>query len=145
RAGRAHICRSNVSVGVTREGCFAEYLVIPATNAYAVPDTISDNVAAILNPFGNSVHTALSFDMTGEDVLITGAGPVGAMAAAVARHVGARYVVVTDVNEYRLQLAKKMGATLAINPSKNSLDEVMKQLGMKEGFDVGLEMSGNAT
>lgn len=144
RAGRAHICRVNISVGVTRQGCFAEYLAIPAVNAYPVSDAISDNVAAILNPFGNSTHTALSFDLVGEDVLITGAGPVGIMAAAIARHVGARYVVVTDINEYRLKLAKQMGATLAINPLNVSLDDVMKQLNMKEGFDVGLEMSGNA-
>ena len=143
RAGRAHICYKNISVGVTREGCFAEYLAIPATNAYPVPDAISDNVASILNPFGNSTHTALSFDLVGEDILITGAGPVGVMAAAIARHAGARYVVITDVNEYRLKLAEKMGATLAINASKISLDQVMKQLDMKEGFDVGLEMSGN--
>jgi threonine 3-dehydrogenase len=144
RAGRAHICRANISVGVTRQGCFAEYLAIPASNAYPVPDTISDNVASILNPFGNSTHTALSFDVVGEDVLITGAGPVGVMAAAIARHAGARHVVITDVNEYRLDLAKKMGATLAINSSSISLTDVMKQLDMKEGFDVGLEMSGNS-
>jgi len=144
RAGRAHICRANISVGVTRQGCFSEYLAIPAPNAYPVPKDISDNVASILNPFGNSVHTALSFDLVGEDVLITGAGPVGVMAAAVAKHVGARHVVVTDVNEYRLKLAEKLGATLAINPLKTSLSDVMKQLNMKEGFDVGLEMSGNA-
>lgn len=144
RRGMAHICRSNISIGVTRDGCFAEYLSIPATNAYPVPDNISDNIAAILNPFGNSVHTALSYDLVGEDVLITGAGPVGVLAAAVAKHVGARFVVVTDVNEYRLDLARKMGATLAVNPKDTSLREVMQTLDMKEGFDVGLEMSGNA-
>jgi len=144
RAGRAHICRSNISVGVTREGCLADYLCIPAVNAYPIPDTISDNIAAILNPFGNSTHTALTFDLVGEDVLITGAGPVGIMAVPVAKHAGARYVVVTDVNDYRLALAKKMGATLAVNPQNTSLKEVMQQLGMKEGFDVGLEMSGHA-
>jgi threonine 3-dehydrogenase len=143
RAGRSHLCRFNVSVGVTRNGCFAEYLVIPSTNAYPLPATVSDNEAAILDPFGNATHTALSFDLVGEDVLITGAGPVGAMAAAVAKHAGARHVVITDVNDYRLNLAKKMGATLAVNPQKTSLDQVMKDLGMKEGFDVGLEMSGN--
>ncbi len=143
RAGRAHICRKNISVGVTRDGCFAEYLCIPATNAYPIPDSISDKLAAILNPFGNSTHTATSFDLIGEDVLITGAGPVGLMAASIAKHVGARFVVITDVNDYRLSLAKKMGATLAINPTKTSLKEVMNQLQMKEGFDVGLEMSGN--
>lgn len=144
RAARAHVCRENISVGVTRQGCFAEYLAIPATNAYPVSDAISDNVAAILNPFGNSTHTALSFDLVGEDVLITGAGPVGVMAAAIARHAGARHVVITDVNEYRLKLAEKMGATVAVNTSKTSLDQIIKQLDMKEGFDVGLEMSGNA-
>lgn len=144
RAGRAHICRANISVGVTRQGCFAEYLAIPAANAYPVPDNISDNIASILNPFGNSTHTALSFDLVGEDVLITGAGPVGAMAAAIAKHAGARHVVITDVNEYRLKLAEKMGATFAVNPSRISLDQVIKQLDMKEGFDVGLEMSANA-
>ncbi|RDI42686.1 L-threonine 3-dehydrogenase [Aquicella lusitana] len=144
RAGRSHLCRRNVSVGVTRNGCFAEYLSIPATNAYPIPPSIPDSQAAILDPFGNATHSALSFDLVGEDVLITGAGPVGIMAAAIARHVGARHVVITDVNAYRLELAKKMGATLAVNPAKTSLREVMDQLNMKEGFDVGLEMSGNA-
>lgn len=144
RAGRAHLCRVNISIGVTCDGCFAEYLSLPAANAYPIPDDVSDDLAAILNPFGNSVHTALAFDLVGEDVLITGAGPVGAMAAAVAKHAGARHVVVTDVNPYRLKLAEKLGATLAIDPTKTSLKDVMKQLGMKEGFDVGLEMSGNA-
>lgn len=144
RAGRSHLCRSNISVGVTRDGCFAEYLVIPAVNAYPIPDIIPDSIAAILDPLGNAAHTALSFDLVGEDVLITGAGPVGLMAAAIARHVGARHVVITDVNEYRLNLAIRMGATLAVNTKEMTLDEVMKKLGMKEGFDVGLEMSGNA-
>lgn len=143
RRGKAHICRVNISVGVTRDGCFAEYLVIPATNAYPIPDNISDNDATILNPFGNSVHTALSYDLVGEDVLITGAGPVGILAAAVAKHVGARHIVITDVNEYRLKLAEKLGATLAVNPKNTSLKDVMKKLDMKEGFDVGLEMSGH--
>jgi threonine 3-dehydrogenase len=145
RAGRSHLCRRNISVGVTRDGAFAEYLVIPATNAYPIPETISDNQAAILDPFGNATHTTLSFDLVGEDVLITGAGPVGIMAAAVARHVGARHVVITDVNEYRLKLAEKMGVTLAVNAAKTTLKDVMKKLDMKEGFDVGLEMSGNTT
>jgi len=144
RAGRSHICRKNVSVGVTRNGCFAEYLAIPATNAYPIPASIPDNQASILDPFGNAAHTALSFDLVGEDVLITGAGPVGVMAAAIARHAGARHIVITDVNEYRLQLAEKMGATLAVNATKMSLSDVMSQLDMKEGFDVGLEMSGNS-
>lgn len=145
RSGKSHICRFDVSLGVTRQGAFAEYVAIPASNAYRIPDSIPDNQAAILDPFGNATHTTLSFNLVGEDVLITGAGPVGVMAAAVAKHVGARYVVITDVNEYRLELARKMGATLAINPAKVSLKEVMSQLGMREGFDVGLEMSGNPT
>jgi threonine 3-dehydrogenase len=144
RAGRRHLCRKTESVGVTRNGCFGEYLVIPGINAYPLPDSVPDNIASILDPFGNATHTALSFDLVGEDVLITGAGPVGMMAVAVAKHVGARYVVITDVNEYRLSLAKKMGATLAINPQKTSLTDAMHELGMKEGFDVGLEMSGNS-
>lgn len=145
RAGRSHLCRKNVSVGVTRDGAFAEYLCIPATNAYPIPDDIPSNQAAIMDPFGNATHTTLSYDLVGEDVLITGAGPVGIMAAAIAKHVGARHVVITDVNEYRLKLAEKIGVTMAVNPAKKSLSEVMKELGMREGFDVGLEMSGNAT
>jgi threonine 3-dehydrogenase len=145
RAGRSHLCRSNISVGVTRDGCFAEYLVIPAVNAYPIPDAVSDSEAAILDPLGNAAHTALSFDLVGEDILITGAGPVGIMAAAIARHVGARHIVITDVNDYRLNLAEKMGATIAVNIAETSLDEVMKKLNMKEGFDVGMEMSGNAS
>jgi threonine 3-dehydrogenase len=145
RAGRRHLCRNTVGVGVNRPGAFAEYLVIPAVNAFKLPDSITDDIAAILDPFGNAVHTALAFNMVGEDVLITGAGPIGIMAVAVARFVGARYVVITDVNDYRLELARKMGATRAINVSRESLDDTMKALGMQEGFDVGLEMSGNAT
>lgn len=143
RAGRSHLCRKNVSVGVSRDGCFAEYLVIPATNAYPIPESIPDRIAAILDPFGNATHTALSYDLVGEDVLITGAGPVGLMAAAIARHIGARYVVITDVNSYRLKLAEKMGVTLAVDSSKTTLAEIMQRLHMTEGFDVGLEMSGN--
>ncbi len=143
RAGRSHLCRQNVSVGVTRDGCFAEYLVIPAVNAYPIPDVVSESEGAILDPLGNATHTALSFPMVGEDVLITGAGPVGLMGAAIARHIGARHVVITDVNEYRLKLAERMGVTIAVNSEKMSLDEVMKKLKMKEGFDIGLEMSGN--
>jgi threonine 3-dehydrogenase len=142
RGGRTHLCRNTVGVGVNRAGAFAEYLVIPAYNAFKLPDEISDDLAAIFDPFGNAVHTALSFDLVGEDVLITGAGPIGIMAAAVAKHVGARHVVITDVNEYRLSLAKKMGATRAVDVSKEKLSDVMTQLGMSEGFDVGLEMSG---
>jgi threonine 3-dehydrogenase len=129
-------------VGVNRPGCFAEYLVIPAFNAFKIPDNISDDLASIFDPFGNAVHTALSFDLVGEDVLVSGAGPIGIMAAAVAKHVGARNVVITDVNEYRLSLARKMGVTRAVDVSKESLADVMEELGMTEGFDVGLEMSG---
>lgn len=143
RAGRRHVCRKNESVGVTRAGCFAEYLVIPAVNAYPIPASVPDSQAAILDPFGNAAHTALSFDLVGEDVLITGAGPVGIMAVAIARHVGARHIVITDINEYRLELAKKMGATIALNVKDATVKEAMDQLDMREGFDVGLEMSGN--
>jgi threonine 3-dehydrogenase len=142
RAGRRHLCRNTLGVGVNRPGSFAEYLVIPADNAFKLPDDISDDMAAIFDPFGNAVHTALSFDLVGEDVLITGAGPIGIMAAAICRHVGARHVVITDVNHYRLDLATKMGATRAVDVSKENLRDVMAELGMKEGFDVGLEMSG---
>jgi len=142
RGGRTHLCRNSVGVGVDRTGAFAEYLVIPAFNAFKLPDEISDDLAAIFDPFGNAVHTALSFDLVGEDVLITGAGPIGIMAAAVAKHVGARHVVITDINEYRLELATKMGASRAVNVSKEKLSDVMSELGMTEGFDVGLEMSG---
>jgi threonine 3-dehydrogenase len=143
RAGRRHVCRKNESVGVTRSGCFAEYIAIPAVNAYPIPESIPDAQAAILDPFGNATHTALSFDLVGEDVLITGAGPVGMMAVAVARHAGARHIVITDVNEYRLGLAKQLGASLALDVRKNTLKEAMNMLNMTEGFDVGLEMSGN--
>ncbi|MBC3765907.1 L-threonine 3-dehydrogenase [Neptunicella marina] len=142
RAGRRHLCRNTVGVGVNRPGAFAEYLVIPAFNAFKIPHNISDDLAAIFDPFGNAVHTALSFDLVGEDVLITGAGPIGIMAAAVARHVGARHVVITDINPYRLELARKMGATRAVDVSKENLKDTMNELGMTEGFDIGLEMSG---
>ena len=142
RAGRRHLCRNTEGVGVNRQGAFAEYLVIPAFNAFKIPDNISDELAAIFDPFGNAVHTALSFDLVGEDVLITGAGPIGIMAAAVAKHVGARHVVITDINPYRLALAQKMGATRAVDVSQTCLQDVMNELGMTEGFDVGLEMSG---
>jgi len=143
RAGRRHLCRNTVGVGVDRQGCFAEYLCIPASNAFKLTDAITDDIASILDPFGNATHTALAFNMVGEDVLITGAGPIGIMAVAIARFVGARHVVITDVNDYRLELARKMGATRAVNVSRESLDGVMKDLGMQEGWDVGLEMSGN--
>lgn len=142
RAGRRHLCRNTVGVGVNRPGAFGEYLVIPAENAYKIPDDISDEVASILDPLGNAAHTALSFDLVGEDVLITGAGPIGIMAAAIARHAGARHVVITDINDYRLELAKQMGATRTVNVSQEKLEDVMKEIGMKEGFDVGMEMSG---
>jgi threonine 3-dehydrogenase len=145
RAGRRHLCRNTTGVGVNRQGAFAEYLVIPAFNAFKIPDNIPSDLAAIFDPFGNAVHTALSFDLVGEDVLITGAGPIGIMAAAVARHVGARNVVITDINTYRLDLAVKMGATRAVNVSTTELQDVMNELGMTEGFDVGLEMSGVPT
>jgi threonine 3-dehydrogenase len=143
RAGRRHLCANTVGVGVNRPGCFAEYIAIPAVNAYPLPAHVSDDVAAFLDPLGNATHTALSFDLVGEDVLITGAGPIGIMAVAVAKHAGARHVVITDVNDYRLELARKMGATRAVNVQKEQLADVVRSLGMKEGFDVGLEMSGN--
>ncbi|WP_237444376.1 L-threonine 3-dehydrogenase [Sinobacterium norvegicum] len=143
RAGRRHLCNNTVGVGVNREGAFAEYLVIPAANAFPIPDDISDDLAAIFDPYGNAVHTALSFDMTGEDVLITGAGPIGIMAVAICKHIGARHVIITDVNEYRLDLARQMGATRAINVAEENLSDAMQDIGMVEGFDVGLEMSGN--
>ncbi len=143
RAGRRHLCIDPSSVGVNRPGAFAEYLSVPAFNVFKVPDAISDDMAAILDPFGNATHTALSFDLVGEDVLITGAGPIGIMAVAIARFAGARHVVITDVNEYRLELARKMGASVALNVTKGSIDDTMQELGMEEGFDVGMEMSGN--
>ncbi len=142
RAGRRHLCRNTQGVGVNRAGAFAEKLVIPAFNAFKLPNDVSDDIAAIFDPFGNAVHTALSFDLVGEDVLITGAGPIGSMAAAVAKHAGARHVVVSDVNDYRLEIAKKMGATLTVNVAQSSIAAAMKVLNMNEGFDVGLEMSG---
>ncbi|HLD84588.1 MAG TPA: L-threonine 3-dehydrogenase [Coxiellaceae bacterium] len=144
RAGNRHLCRKTRGVGYHVTGCFAEYFVLCADNVYKLPDNISDNMGAILDPYGNTVHTALTFDLVGEDVLITGAGPVGLMAIPVAKKVGARHVVITDVNSYRLTLAEKMGATMAVDTSKIDLKTVMKKLGMTEGFDVGLEMSGNA-
>ena len=144
RAGTQHLCRNTYGVGVNRQGCFAEYLAIPAVNAFKIADDISDNLASIFDPYGNAAHTALSFDLVGEDVLITGAGPIGCMAAAIAKKVGARHVVVTDINEYRLDLAKKLGATRVVNVTKEKIEDVMQELGMTEGFDVGLEMSGNS-
>jgi threonine 3-dehydrogenase len=142
RAGRRHLCRNTVGVGVNRPGCFAEYMALPASNFFKLSPAISDEVASILDPFGNATHTALSFDLVGEDVLITGAGPIGIMAVAIARHVGARHVVITDVNPYRLELARRMGASRALDVRSEKLEEAMRELGMEEGFDVGMEMSG---
>jgi len=144
RAGRRHLCPNTLGVGVQRQGAFADYLVLPAYNAFKIPDAIPDDVASILDPLGNAVHTALAFDLVGEDVLITGAGPIGLMAAAIARFVGARNVVITDVNEERLKMAPEMGVTRAVNVSDPAVDlkDVMRDLGMTEGFDVVMEMSG---
>jgi threonine 3-dehydrogenase len=142
-AGRRHLCKDTLGVGVNRPGAFAEYLSLPMTNVWVHDPSIPRDVQAIFDPFGNAVHTALSFDLLGEDVLITGAGPIGVMAVAVASHAGARHVVVSDVNPYRLELAQKMGATLAIDVRSQTIADAQKRLGMKEGFDVGLEMSGN--
>ena len=143
-AGRRHLCAQTQGVGVNRPGGFAEYISLPMTNIWRHDPKINQEVAAIFDPFGNAVHTALSFPVLGEDVLITGAGPIGIMAIPVVRHAGARHVVVTDMNPFRLDLAQKMGATVAANPTEISIEKVQKQLGMQEGFDVGLEMSGNA-
>jgi threonine 3-dehydrogenase len=142
-AGRRHLCRDTQGIGVNRPGAFAEFIAVPMTNVWHHRPDIDREVASIFDPFGNAVHTALSFDLLGEDVLITGAGPIGIMAVAIAKHAGARHVVITDLNDYRLDLAKKMGASLALNVRKGSLRDVQAQLGMKEGFDVGLEMSGS--
>ncbi len=142
-AGRRHLCKDTKGVGVNRPGAFAEYLALPMTNVWVHDPSIPRDIAAIFDPFGNAVHTALSFPVLGEDVLITGAGPIGIMAVAIAKHAAARYVVVTDVNPYRLELAKRMGATLAVDVRNQTIADAQKQLGMKEGFDVGLEMSGN--
>ena len=142
-AGRRHLCAQTLGVGVNRPGGFAEFIALPMTNIWRHDPKINQEVAAIFDPFGNAVHTALSFPVLGEDVLITGAGPIGIMAIPVVRHAGARHVVVTDLNPFRLELAMKMGATVAVNPIETSIADVQKQLGMLEGFDVGLEMSGN--
>ncbi|MDX1480745.1 MAG: L-threonine 3-dehydrogenase [Woeseiaceae bacterium] len=143
RAGRRHLCAHSEGIGVNRPGAFAEYIAVPAFNVFRLPDAIADDMAAILDPFGNATHTALSFDLVGEDVLITGAGPIGIMAVAIARFCGARHVVITDVNDYRLDLAKTMNATAALNVTRDSIADTMQALGMTEGFDVGMEMSGN--
>ncbi len=142
-AGRRHLCMNTSGVGVNRPGVFAEYLVIPVTNVWHCNPEISEDVLSCFDPLGNATHTALSFPILGEDVLITGAGPIGIMAAAIAKHAGARHVVITDINPYRLELAKKIGATRAVDVSKENLEDIQHELGMKEGFDVGLEMSGN--
>ncbi len=143
RAGNKHLCRKTQGIGIECTGAFAEYLVMPESNVFKVPDSISDEEAAIFDPLGNAIHTALSFNLIGEDVLVTGAGPIGIMGAAIAKQVGARHVVITDVNPYRLELAKKVGVTRAVNVAKEDLKQVMNELGMREGFDVGLEMSGS--
>ena len=142
-AGRRHLCKDTSGIGVNRPGAFAELIAVPMTNVWHHKPDIDRDVAAIFDPFGNAVHTALSFDLLGEDVLITGAGPIGAMAAAIAKHAGARFVVITDVNDYRLDLAKRLGADVTVNVSRENLRDVQQRLGMKEGFDVGLEMSGS--
>lgn len=142
-AGRRHLCADTKGVGVNRPGAFAEYLALPMTNVWVHAPDVDRDVASIFDPFGNAVHTALSFDLLGEDVLVTGAGPIGIMGAAIAKHAGARYVVITDVNPWRLELARKLGVTVAVNVREKSLRDVQRELGMKEGFDVGLEMSGN--
>lgn len=143
RAGKQHFCRNTLGVGVNRPGCFAEFLSVPATNVLVLPDDITDEQAAVLDPLGNAAHCALAFNVVGEDVLITGAGPIGIMAVAIVRHIGARHVVITDVNPHRLELARQMGASRAVNVAEQDLQSVMDDLGMTEGFDVGLEMSGN--
>ncbi len=142
-AGRRHLCAKTQGVGVDRNGAFAEYITLPVSNVWRHSPSVKREIAAIFDPFGNAVHTALSFPVLGEDVLITGAGPIGIMATAVARHAGARHIVVTDINPKRLGLARTMGASLAVDPRREPLSDVQRKLGMKEGFDVGLEMSGN--
>ena len=142
-AGRRHLCAHSIGLGVQRPGAFAEYVALPMTNIWHQWEGIDEEVASIFDPFGNAVHTALSFPVLGEDVLVTGAGPIGCMATAVVRHAGARNVVVTDLNPYRLELARRMGATLALDPRERDLSDVQRELGMTEGFDIGLEMSGN--
>ena len=144
-SGRRHLCPHTSGVGVNRPGCFAEFIALPMTNIWRHDPGVNRDVAAIFDPFGNAVHTTLTFNVLGEDVLLTGAGPIGIMAAAVARHAGARYIVITDINDYRLELAAEMRVDLALNINRTSIAQAQKKLGMKEGFDVGLEMSGNAS
>ena len=143
RAGKRHLCHKAIGIGGGRDGAFAEYLAMPASNLWPIHDDISSDLASILDPFGNAIHCALSFDVVGEDVLITGAGPIGIMACAACRFIGARHIVISDINDYRLQLAEKMGATKAVNVSRSSIEAAMQELQMSNGFDVGLEMSGN--
>jgi threonine 3-dehydrogenase len=143
RAGKRHLCRNTKGIGVNRPGAFAEFVSVPAANVYVLPAGMPDEIGSCLDPLGNAVHSALSFELAGEDVLITGAGPIGVMSAAVSKMVGARYIVVTDSNPYRLNLARRMGATLAVDYRTTTLDQVMNELGMLEGFDIGLEMSGS--
>ena len=144
RAGHRHLCINTLGIGVNRPGAFAQYLALPAVNVFPIPAGVTDDEASILDPLGNAVHTALSFDLVGEDVLVTGAGPIGIMAAAICLHVGARHVVITDLNDYRLELARKVGIRNVVDIRRQSLEDVMKGLGMSEGFDFGLEMSGSA-
>ncbi|MCG8335141.1 MAG: L-threonine 3-dehydrogenase [Proteobacteria bacterium] len=142
-AGRRHLCRETVGVGVNRDGAYAEYLSLPVTNVWYADPKIPTDILACFDPLGNAAHSALSFDLLGEDVLITGAGPIGIMAVAIAKHAGARFIVITDVNPYRLELAKQIGASRTVNVKKEKLEDVLPELKMREGFDVGLEMSGN--
>ena len=142
RAGRRHLCIHTIGVGVNRDGAFADYVVIPASNVWVQPDDLDPDLGAVFDPLGNATHTALSFPLAGEDVLVTGAGPIGVMATAIARHVGARFVVVSDLSAYRLELARKAGADLVVDPTRTDLRTAMDQLGMREGYDIGLEMSG---
>ena len=144
-AGRRHLCAHTSGVGVNRPGAFAEYIALPMTNVWVHKHEVDPEIACIFDPFGNAVHTALAFPVLGEDVLVTGAGPIGIMAAAVAKHAGARHVVITDLNPFRLELARKVGVTLAVDPREKTLKQVQEEIGMSEGFDVGLEMSGNAS
>jgi threonine 3-dehydrogenase len=144
RAGRRHLCTHTLGIGVNRDGAFAEYVVAPASNLWLIPEQIPSEFAAFFDPFGNAAHCVLSFDIVGEDVLITGAGPIGIIAAGICRHVGARHVVITDINDYRLNLAKEMGASRTVNVTQESIGDVVADLGL-EGFDIGLEMSGNAS
>lgn len=144
RAGKRHLCIRTIGLGVNRSGAFAEYFVMPASNLFKIPDNINNDIAAILDPLGNATHAALSFDLVGEDILITGAGPIGIMAAAIAKHAGARHVVITDVNDFRLEIAQKIGKVKTVNTAKTPLEDVMNDLHIKEGFSIGLEMSGNS-